>query len=373
MLVALLLAVGAGAGLQLTFLLGQSRQLADDQRRLVTQVARFDALLAELSAAQSAYVAPGQPDAPWFDRVSTLTNRLTAELAAVRNRLTSPDSAATAQSISEALSQLAAADTSARDYLTQEQEFLAADVVFGEAREAINTARSSTSSLATSEGAGFDAQQAALQQRALVVAGGAAAIWIIGILLLMPRTRAPQETTVQGLSEITRIPAPEPVDAPAPGPTVDLAAAADLCSALSRVVTSAALPDMLARTAALIDASGIIVWMGSGDELFAVMSHGYDPRSIRRLGAITRGSDNATAEAWRTGELRTVAGDLVSNGAIVAPMFGPESCVGVLAAEVRHGREQDPATQAVTVMIAAQLAMVVGAWPTAPQAHVAEG
>jgi hypothetical protein len=371
MLVALLLAVGIGAGLQLTFLLRQSRQLADDERRLATQVARFDALLAELSAAQSAYVAPGQPDAPWFDRVSTLSNRLTTELSAIRSRLTSPDSAVTTQSISEALSQLAAADASARDYLTQEQEFLAADVVFGEAREAINTARSSTSTLATSEGSGFDAQQAAIEQRALMVAGGAAAVWVIGILLLMPRTRA-QEATAPGLSEITRIPTPEPVDPPTPGPAVDLAAAADLCTALSRVVTSAALPDMLARTAALVDATGIIVWMGSGDELFAVMSHGYDPRSIRRLGAIARGSDNATAEAWRTGELRTVAGDLVSNGAIVAPMFGPESCVGVLAAEVRHGREQDPATQAVTIMIAAQLAMVVGTWP-ASQARVAEG
>ena len=156
MLVALLLAVGTGAGLQLTFLLEQSRQLGDDQRRLLTQVARFDALLAELSAAQSAYVAPGQPDAPWFDRVSTLTNRLTTELAAVRNRLTSPDSATSTQSVADALSKLAVADSSARDFLTQEQELLAADVVFGEARDAINTARSSTSGLVTSEGAAFE-------------------------------------------------------------------------------------------------------------------------------------------------------------------------------------------------------------------------
>ena len=46
----------------------------------------------------------------------------------------------------------------------------------------------------------------------------------------------------------------------------------------------------------------------------------------------------------------------MSNGAIVAPMFGPDTCIGVLAAEVRHGREQDASTRAVTMMVAAQLA-----------------
>jgi hypothetical protein len=41
----------------------------------------------------------------------------------------------------------------------------------------------------------------------------------------------------------------------------------------------------------------------------------------------------------------------------------------VLAAEVRHGREQDQATRAVTTMIAAQLATVVAAWPASSSAQ----
>lgn len=372
MLVAGLLMAGVGAGIQLRFLLGHSRQLADDYRELVAQLGRFEAQLADLSTGQSAYVAPGQPDAPWLERVSVLTARLPSELAAIKARARSADSATAVQSVSEALSKVAAADASARDYLGQEQELMAADVVFGEGRDAIIAARSSTALIAKSEGAAFDAEQAADQQKALIVAAVTAGLWVIGILLLMPRTGTAKETATT-LAEITRVPVPERVDPAVPPPTIDLAAAADLCTALSRVVTSAALPDMLARAAALIDAPGVIVWMGSGDELFAGMSHGYDPRSIRRLGAIPRDADNATAEAWRTGELRTVVGDMVSNGAIVAPMFGPESCVGVLAAEVRHGREQDPATQAVTLMIAAQLATVIGASPAAPQTRAAEG
>jgi hypothetical protein len=91
-----------------------------------------------------------------------------------------------------------------------------------------------------------------------------------------------------------------------------------------------------------------------------------------RLGSIPREADNATADAWRTGEARTVAGDAMANGAIVAPMFGPDTCIGVLAAEVRHGREQDESTRAVTMMVAAQLAMVLGAGPAPSTARAAE-
>jgi hypothetical protein len=371
MLVAGLLLVGVGAGIQLSFLFNHSRQVAEDRRQLLTQLGRFDAQLADLSAAQAAYVAPGQPDAPWFERIASLSAQLATEVASVHAGVRSPESATAIQAVTDALSAFATADTVAREFLALEQELMAADVVFGEGRDAITAARASTGTIAKSEEAAFNAEQAASDRKILLIVGGAAGFWVIGILLLLPRTGTAKEAG-PSLADITRVPAPEPVDSATPTATVDLTAAADLCTALSRVVTSAALPDMLARAAALIDAPGVIVWMGSGDELFAGMSHGYDPHSIRRLGAIPRDADNATAEAWRTGELRTVAGDMVANGAIVAPMFGPDSCVGVLAAEVRHGREQDSSTQAVAMMIAAQLATVIGAWPAAPQSRAAE-
>jgi hypothetical protein len=375
MLVAFLLAVGVGAGLQLNFLLGQARQLADDHRALLTQLARFDALLADLSAAEAAYVAPGQPDAPWLERATALINQLTSELNTIRTRMRGDESAPAVRSMTEAMAALVASDTSAREHLAQEQDLLAADVVFGESRTAIDTARAATAQSVRAQSMLFDAERASNQQRTLMIAAGAAGIWVIGFLVLMPRAGAVTVHTAEpssSLSEITRVAKTEPQEPATGRATVDLGAAADLCTALSRVVTSAALPDMLARTAALVDASGIIVWLGDRDELHAVMSHGYNPRVIQQLGSIPRNADNATAEAWRTGELRTVAGDMMSNGAIVAPMFGPERCVGVLATEVRHGREHDGDTQAVTMMIAAQLATVVGAWPSAGQPRAAE-
>ncbi len=146
---------------------------------------------------------------------------------------------------------------------------------------------------------------------------------------------------------------------------VDLSAAAALCTDFSRLATSAALPELLARAATLIDARGLIVWLGAGEELFVASAHGYDPRMVTRLGPIARSSTNATAKAWRTGTLASVAGAAGSSAAIVAPMFSPTDCVGVLAAEVPPGREDDPATRAVTAMIAAQLATAVSGWPGA--------
>jgi hypothetical protein len=113
----------------------------------------------------------------------------------------------------------------------------------------------------------------------------------------------------------------------------------------------------------VLEAPGIVVWMGAGEELFAVTGYGYDTRVLARLGPIRRQADNATAAAWRTGERRIVAADTMSNGAIVAPMIGPGGCIGVLATEVRHGRETDAAVQAATSIIAAQLATVLAAWP----------
>jgi hypothetical protein len=162
---------------------------------------------------------------------------------------------------------------------------------------------------------------------------------------------------------------------PAPGmparPAINLGDAAAVCTAISRVTDAGALPEVLARAAAVIDAAGLIVWLSAGEELFAVTAHGYSPKMLGRLGPIARTVDNATAAAWRLGEMRVVTGDVMSNGAIVAPMFGPECCIGALAAEVRHGRETDAATQAVTTMIAAQLASIVPARPAASAAGAA--
>jgi hypothetical protein len=117
-----------------------------------------------------------------------------------------------------------------------------------------------------------------------------------------------------------------------------------------------------------LDAPGAILWLGAGEQLFAAAAHGYDGRVLSRLGPIDRNAANATAAAWRTGKLQVVDGDAAGNGAIVAPLVGTGSCRGVLAVEVRAGRESDPVVQSVIAMIAAQLGGLVAAWPAASAA-----
>lgn len=345
MLVALLLAVGIGAALQFRFLFSQSQQLASDERAVLTAVDRIDAMAGELGGMVA--VSTLLDDPRWASRVTAFTTQIPAVVAEMRPKARSVEAAARLQAIAAAASQLTG--SSAHD------DILAIRTAATELREA--------------EAAAFDAERTAANQQVMLVPGIAALVWVVGILLLV---RIPKPANALELPPMAAT-ATSPVEtAPPAQPTVDLAAAADLCTAISRVVSSNALPDMLARASALVDAQGVIVWMGAGEELFAATSHGYDPKVISRLGAIPRTADNATAAAWREGELHTVAGDMMSNGAIVAPMFGPESCIGVLAAEVRHGREEDASTRAVTQMIAAQLATVLSAWPAASAPKAAQ-
>jgi hypothetical protein len=285
------------------------------------------------------------------------------------------------QTLSNAADRLSEADTRARESLRLEDPLSAADAIFNDAHETITMMGSTLRALRAAEGDAVVAQRAVLEQQALMAVGAAAVLWLAGLFVLARAPRAAEPVRLSIVDGIVGTTAPEVVgqsaaidlrvEAPQAEPpqldasAIDLAAAADLCTDISRVTTTAALPDLLARAAVVLDASGIIVWVSAGDDLFAVTAHGYDPRVISRLGPIERSADNATATAWRTGEVRTVPGDTMSAGAIVAPMFGPDSCIGVLAAEVRHGREKDAATRAVTTMIAAQLATAVGAWPAA--------
>jgi hypothetical protein len=136
--------------------------------------------------------------------------------------------------------------------------------------------------------------------------------------------------------------------------------------------TETDLQGLLVRTATLLDASGAVVWMAAGEEMFPVAWHGYDSRQLIQLGPVGPSSLNATAAAWRTGTLQSVAGGSDSRSAIVAPLLGLERCIGVLAIEVAPGRETDATTRAVTTLIAAQLVSVLVAWPAGSSIPPAE-
>jgi hypothetical protein len=212
------------------------------------------------------------------------------------------------------------------------------------------------------------ALQSDLERRQWGTLAGIAVIWCAGLILLTPPTRTPQteQSFAQlGLADRTAVASGSPAETPSirPAPQPDLRLVADVCGALARTAVSNSLRDALARAATVLDARGIVVWIGAGEELFPALAYGYDERIVARLGPIPRNAANATAAAWRSAQMRTVPADAVAHGAIAVPLSGVSGCVGVFAAELRDGREQDAATQAVASVIAAQLAAIVPAWP----------
>ena len=371
-LFSLLLIVGLGAGAAAWSSQAAVDTLKRAEREVTATADRMLATTAAIGAAQQAYLAPGQPDAPWFDQVSTALQSLSADIASLGPRTRSQDAAGALQRMSERLASLVDVDARARETLASGQDLLAADLIYSGAQPLLAGITNDLRALHGAERAAFSNGQASAGRQSTVIIAAAAVLWLIGLAALM---RVPKHATAEVAVPATPAApafAPSddamaaslgPADPATTPPTVDLDAAADLCTALSRVTSTVQLPDLLARAAAVLDAPGLIVWLSAGDELFAVTAHGYDPRVIDRLGPIGRHADNATALCWRTGELRSVPGDMMSHGAIVAPMFGPDACLGVLAAEVRHGRERDAATRAVTAIIAAQLATAVAGWP----------
>jgi hypothetical protein len=157
-----------------------------------------------------------------------------------------------------------------------------------------------------------------------------------------------------------------------PPPSIDLRETAALCTAISRLQSESDLQPLLSRASSLLSASGVVVWMAAGEEMFPVAWHGYDSKQLSQLGPIGLSSLNAAADAWRTGTLQCVTGGAGSRSAIVAPLLGVERCKGVLAIEVSPGREADAPTQAATVLIAAQLSTVLGGWPAGSSMPPAE-
>ena len=132
---------------------------------------------------------------------------------------------------------------------------------------------------------------------------------------------------------------------------------------VARVGDVDGLKPVMARLAEHLDAVGLIVWLedASSQRLTPIVTHGYPAETLAHLPPIDLDADNATARAWRLAELQIVAGRGNQPGAIVVPMPSSAGCVGVVAAEVRHGREHDPATLALARILAAQLAMLTGA------------
>jgi hypothetical protein len=156
------------------------------------------------------------------------------------------------------------------------------------------------------------------------------------------------------------MPAAAATQAPVP-PTVNLPAAAELCGDLARVIDERDVPVLLERTAKILDATGVVLWVAApGDgHLQPMLTHGYPEKVLRRIGTLPVEDDNVTSLAYRSMRPQQVAGGDGSDvAAIAVPLITANGCAGVLAAEVRAARLA-PDSVALARIIAAQFATII--------------
>ena len=347
--------------------------------------------LLEIKSAQAGYVAAGQGEDFWIDKVDALIGSTRESLASLRSAAQSPDARGELGVAGELLDDFEQMDRRARSYSRNGQRLLASDLVFSDGIEKMDGALAAVDLARLAEGETFRAAINSGRRDALMAGAGAA---VLGLLLMfalvpLPRTPAPVAVPVPEPVSVekprppvaenpTRKPVPSPsaavVDRTSPArqtpaippkpavPTLDLPGMAALCTDLSRAIDTRALPPALERAAKLLDASGLVIWVADPDgrELLPVMAHGYPQNLVTRLGTMSKDAENVTAAAFRTGLVQTVKADTISHGAIAAPLLTPLGPVGVMAAEVRNDGERREATRAAAAIVAAQLATLMG-------------
>jgi hypothetical protein len=211
----------------------------------------------------------------------------------------------------------------------------------------------------------FDAAEAGVRRlQAYAIAGAGAISALMLALLALARGPAAAAPVVNVPAETpTALPVALSPDLPR-GSAPALRAAADLCTEFGRVNDMADLKTLLGRAADVMDAAGLIVWVGnaSGADLRPVLAHGYAEQTIARMPAVSRSADNAAAAAYRTGALQVVSSRPgTAHGAVAAPLLSPDGSIGALTAEIKDGGEASVGVQALAAIVAAQLAGVLAA------------
>ena len=370
-------AIGAAAWIAIAvtaFLLFNSEQRINElsaSARAFDQHAReaIDAL-AEARMAQQAYVAAGQGIGFWMPKVGSSSELADNALEVLRSSA-SPEARGQIDQAVETAKEFGNVEQRVREYLKTAQQLMAGDVIFTEGTQAATAAMHQVEAARQLESQSLDATVAAMRKQEATALAAAAAVMLLVVLVLAFTPREKPELAESSSLSITppaaivseRIVPPPPVG---PTTTDTFKAAATLATDFGRVRDLDELSRVLGRAADVMDASGVMVWMGEigGTELRPVLAHGYDSGMLSRIPAVPRSADNAAAKAYRSGTLQIVlARPGKSTGAVVAPILSADGCVGALSAEIRHGAETSETTQALATMFAAHLSTVVAQAP----------
>ena len=352
-------------------------------RQLEQHARAASVAIADLRAAQQSYVAAGQGEDFWFAKVTAIRKEIDDRISAMRSVAVAPEAATELETASSTLQDFSQMDIRARDYTRSRQVTLASDMIFADGLELTKKAGDALDRALTAEQLARDRSAGEVRRRQELALAGAGSIALLGLLLLVPGRRvknpepapardempldSPSASTLSGLDDFdlavkpVQPPAP-PVSPASPATSVSIDQMAWLCRDLARISDTRALPSLLERTATILHASGIVLWIADPDgrELSPILFHGYPQKLAMRMGTILRDAENVTASAYRTSLLQTMKGDTISSGAIAVPLVGASGCVGVMAAEMKNGGEQQAPLLSAATIVAAQLATLVG-------------
>jgi hypothetical protein len=397
---ALFVALLAAAGYVMWQQESKSVEVANAARAFDQRARALTRSFLEIKSAQPGYVAAGQGEDYWFARVAALIGSTREELTSLQSQARIPQARTEINTAIAAFEDFGQMDRRAREYVRGGQRLLASDLVFSDGIEKMDAAAAAIEQAQASEKAAADLAITALRQEQLLAVGGAAALGLLIVFVLVPLPRSGPPAVTDSLSARDAPPPARPAaplsiapgSAPAPpkaaaarpaaparmptparalanakpsSPGVDLAGIAALCSDLARVFDTRALPAALERAAVLLNASGLVIWVADPDgrELAPVMAHGYPQHQLSRMGTIPKDAENATAAAFRTGLVQIVKADDISHGAIAAPLLSPSGPVGVMAAELLQDGERRDGTRAAAAIVAAQLSTLMGPPP----------
>jgi CHASE3 domain sensor protein len=341
-----------------------------DRRAFDVQARDITAALTDLRSAQQAYVAAGQGVAFWSPKVVQAAEAIRASVGVLRASATDAASREAIDEITSALARFDDLNARALDYLRSGQVLMASDIIFSEGGQLTASAAADVSAARFAEAQSLESLEAAARQQeaiALAVAGSATAIIALVLALtagtprevadmaplsVVPHARNDSSNAVSG------VPQPVPIRTELPV----LRTAAQLCTDFACMQDVNDLQLLLTRAGDVMDAAGLIVWIGNsrGDDLQPVLSHGYSPETRARLPNVPRSANNAAAAAYRSGDLQIVLSRPGgSKGAIVAPIRGAHGCVGALSVEIRGGGDASESVQSLATIVAAQLAGVL--------------
>lgn len=319
--------------------------------------------IGDVRTGQVAYVARGQGEAFWMTHVAGLLPTLQKQAAEFAAALTAPGAQAAFEPAAAALENFRTLDSRVKEFVTNGNSLLAADLIFSDGLESAATASTQVAVALNDELQARAGGVSQMRGRQLAILGGTAGGLVL-LMLVLALTGAGPRTETEAHAAAPPV---EPVRFEAPLPrakaaiTPKLITTAQLCGELARITESKQLPGLLERAAKVLEASGIIAWVAdpAGNELRPAMSYGYTDQAVAKMGGIPREAANAVAAAYRAAEMRTVAGDNFTSGALVAPLMTADGCIGVLSAEMKSGSEKDESSQALATIFAAQLATLV--------------